>query len=154
MKKIVNYVTKHQLIVSMMFLMLAVLTGGTGYCLAADVPVADPNPAAPDPASPDVNNMGDSTGKGAGQNLPGTQGSATQIREGGLADDEYDPDVVKYNAPKFVLLNLARTVAVQRTVKGYEIDHFRIGEADPVAHAGQGDCEVHRDGGLADAALS
>ena len=132
MKKIVNFVRKHQLIVSMMFLMIAVLTGGTGYSFAADMPVTEPDPAHPDPANPNVNNMGDATGKGAGQNLPGTQASGTQIREGGLADEEYDPDVVKYNAPKFVLLNLARTVAVQRNVKGYEIEHPRIGEAELV----------------------
>ena len=132
MKKIQNFMTKHQLLISLVFVMIAVLTGGSGICLAADTPVVDPDPANPDPANPEVNNMGDSTGKGAGQNLPGTQGSGTQIREGGLADDEYDPDVVKYNAPKFVLLNLARTVAVQRKVKGYEIQHPRIGEAELV----------------------
>lgn len=132
MKKIQNFMTKHQLLISLVFVMIAVLTGGSGICLAADTPVVDPDPANPDPANPEVNNMGDSTGKGAGQSLPGTQGSGTQIREGGLADDEYDPDVVKYNAPKFVLLNLARTVAVQRKVKGYEIQHPRIGEAELV----------------------
>lgn len=132
MKKIQNFMTKHQLLVSVTLLMIAVLTGGAGYSLAADVPVTDPDPGKPDPANPEVNNMGDPTGKGAGQNLPGTQGSGAQIREGGLADDEYDPDVVRYNAPKFVLLNLARTVAVQRKVKGYEIQHPRIGEAELV----------------------
>lgn len=132
MKKFKNCLTKHQVLISLTLLLIAVLTGGMGISLAADVPVSDPNPANPDPASPDVNNMGDPTGQGAGQNLPGTQGSGTQIREGGLADDEYDPDVVRYNAPKFVLLNLARTVAVQRKVKGYEIQHPRIGEAELV----------------------
>lgn len=132
MKKIQNFMTKHQLLISLVFVMIAVLTGGSGISLAADTPVVDPDPANPDPANPEVNNMGDSTGKGAGQSLPGTQASGTQIREGGLADDEYDPDVVKYNAPKFVLLNLARTVAVQRKVKGYEIQHPRIGEAELV----------------------
>lgn len=132
MKTISNYVNKHGLLISLMFLMVAVLTGAPGICFAADVPVVDPDPAHPDPADPSVNNMGDSTGKGAGQNLPGTQASGTQIREGGLADDEYDPDIVKYNAPKYVLLNLARTVAVQRKVNGYEIQHPRIGEAELV----------------------
>ena len=116
MKKISNFMTKHGLLISLMFLMVAVLTGAPH----------------PDPANPTVNNMGDSTGEGAGQNLPGTQASATQMREGGLADDEYDPDIVKYNAPKYVLLNLARTVAVQRKVNGYEIQHPRIGEAELV----------------------
>lgn len=132
MKKIQYFLAKHQLVISLMFVMIAVLTGGSGICLAADTPVTDPDPANPDPANPETNNMGDPTGKGAGQDLPGTQGSGTQIREGGLADEEFDPDVVKYNAPKYVLLNFARTVAVQRKVKGYEIDHPRIGEAELV----------------------
>lgn len=137
MKKIQNFLTKHGLLVSLLLMAMAVLSGGTGICLAAaeaggEPPVADPANPSTDPVNPDVNNMGDSTGEGAGQNLPGTQASGTQIRRGGLADEEYDPDVVKYNAPKYVLLNLARTVAVQRSVKGYEISHPRIGEAELV----------------------
>ena len=137
MKKIQNFVEKHSLIISLLFVLVSVLTGGAGICLAAaeaggEPPVGDPANPSTDPVNPEMNNMGDPTGEGAGQNLPGTQGSGTQIRRGGLADEEYDPDVVKYNAPKYVLLNLARTVAVQRKVTGYEISHPRIGEAELV----------------------
>ena len=137
MKKIQNFVERHGLLISLLFVVISVLTGGSGICLAAaeaggEPPVADPANPSTDPVNPETNNMGDPTGNGAGQNLPGTQGSGTQIRRGGLADEEYDPDVVKYNAPKYVLLNLARTVAVQRSVKGYEISHPRIGEAELV----------------------
>ena len=132
MKKIQNFLNKHKLAISLLLVVMTVLTGGAGVSFAVDAPVTDPDPANPDPVDPTVNNMADPTGDGAGQNLPGTQGSATQMRRGGLADEEYDPDVVKYNAAKYVLLNFARTVAVQRSVKGYEIDHFRIGEADLV----------------------
>lgn len=137
MKKIQNFVTKHGLLVSLMLVMIAVLTGGSGFCMAAaeaggEPPVGDPANPSTDPVNPETNNMGDATGQGAGQNLPSTQASGTQVRRGGLADEEYDPDVVKYNAPKYVLLNLARTVAVQRSVKGYEISHPRIGEAELV----------------------
>lgn len=130
MRKIQNFVEKHGLLVSLVLMIVAVLTGGSGICLADGAAVVDPDPSNPDPVDPDVNDLGDPTGEGAGQGLPGTQGSATQMRRGDLAADEYDPDVVKYNAAKYVLLNFARTVAVQRTVKGYEIEHFRIGEAD------------------------
>lgn len=132
MRKIQNFFEKHGLLVSLVLMMVAVLTGGSGICLADGAAVVDPDPANPDPVNPEVNNMGDPTGEGAGQNLPGTQASGTQVRRGDLAEDEYDPDVVKYNAPKYVLLNFARTVAVQRTVKGYEIKHPRIGEAELV----------------------
>ena len=130
MKKIQNFLEKHGLLVSLLLTVIAVVSGGAGVSLAEGAAVVDPDPANPDPVSPDVNDLGDPTGEGAGQDLTGTQGSATQLRRGDLAEEEYDPDVVKYNAAKYVLLNLARTVAVQRTVKGYEIDHFRIGEAD------------------------
>lgn len=130
MKKIQNFLEKHGLLVSLLLTVIAVVSGGAGFSLAEGAAVVDPDPANPDPVSPDVNDLGDPTGEGAGQDLTGTQGSATQLRRGDLAEEEYDPDVVKYNAAKYVLLNLARTVAVQRTVKGYEIDHFRIGEAD------------------------
>lgn len=129
MKKTFEFLYQHRLIVSLLLMVVTVMTGGVGVCMA-DAAVVDPDPANPDPVDPTENNMADPTGNGAGQNLPGTQGSATQMRRGGLAQEEYDPDVVKYNAAKYVLLNLARTVAVQRPVKGYEIDHFRIGEAD------------------------
>lgn len=130
MKRFVSFWKKHSMLVSLLLLMIAVLTGGSGVMLAEGAAVSDPDKANPDPVDPNVNDLGDPTGKGAGQNLPGTQGSATQMRRGDLAADEYDPDVVKYNAPKYVLLNLARTVAVQRSVKGYEIEHFRIGKAN------------------------
>lgn len=132
MRKIQNFIEKHGLLVSLVLMMVAVLTGGSGICLADGAAVVDPDPTNPDPVNPEVNNMGDPTGEGAGQTLPGTQASGTQMRRGDLAEDEYDPDVVKYNAPKYVLLNFARTVAVQRTVKGYEIKHPRIGEAELV----------------------
>lgn len=129
MKKIQNFVERHGLMISLLFVVISVLTGGSGICLAEGAPVVDPEPPA-DPVNPETNDLQDPTGKGAGQDLTGTQGSATQLERGGLTDTEYDPDVVKYNAPKYVLLNLARTVAVQRSVKGSEIDHFRIGEAN------------------------
>ena len=129
MKNFVRLLKKQNILCSLLLMMIAVMTGGAGVCFA-EAAVSDPDPANPDPVNPETNDMGDSTGNGAGQNLPGTQGSATQMRRGDLAADEYDPDVVKYNAPKYVLLNLARTVAVQRSVKGYEIEHFRIGKAN------------------------
>lgn len=129
MKKIANFLEKHGLLISLLFVVISVLTGGAGICLAEGAPVVDTDPSTPDPVNPQVNNMASPDGNGAGQELPGTQGSATQMHRGDLAADEYDPDVVKYNAPKYVLLNLARTVAVQRPVKGYEIQHFRIGES-------------------------
>ena len=47
-------------------------------------PWTDPNPKRPDPVDASKSDMLPS-GRHAGQNLPGTQGSATQLRRGGLA---------------------------------------------------------------------
>lgn len=120
-----------RLFVSLCLLMMAILTGGTGLCLA-DAAVVEPDPANPDPVNPDTNNMKSPDGNGAGQSLPGTQASATQLRRAKLVEDQYDPDIVEFEADDYVLLNHAQTIAMQRNVGGhdYEITDFRIGEED------------------------
>jgi hypothetical protein len=86
MRKIQNFIEKHGLLVSLVLMIVAVLTGGSGICLADGAAVVDPDPTNPDPVNPEVNDMGDPTGEGAGQTLPGTQASGTQIRRGDLAE--------------------------------------------------------------------
>lgn len=46
-------------------------------------PVSDPTPGHGDPADPTVSNM-QPYGRNAGQHLPGTQASGTQLRRGGM----------------------------------------------------------------------
>ena len=132
MKKLVAFIKKHQLMLSLMFVVMAVLTGGAGVCLAEGAAVGDPDPANPDPVNPETNNLKSPDGNGAGQSLPGTQASATQLRRAKLLEDQYDPDIVEFEADDYVLLNHAQTIAMQRTVGGhdYEITDFRIGEED------------------------
>ena len=131
MKKFISFVEKHGLLVSLLFVMISVLTGGAGVSLAEGA-VGDPDPNAPDPVDPNVNNLKSPDGNGAGQSLPGTQASATQLRRAKLVEDQYDPDIVEFEADNYVLLNHAQTIAQQRTVGGhdYEISHFQIGEED------------------------
>lgn len=131
MKKIINFVEKHGLLISLLFVMISVISGGTGFCMA-EGGVVDPDPANPDPVNPDTNNMKSPDGKGAGQSLTGTQASATQLRRAKLIEDQYDPDIVEFEADDYVLLNHAQTIAQQRNVGGhdYEITDFRIGEED------------------------
>lgn len=115
-------------LVSMALFLLAVLTG-SGVAMA-EVPVV-PDPDNPvDPVNPDVNDLPSPDGQGAGQDLSGTQASATQLKEGDLAQPDYDEDVIRFRCHKFVLLNRARTVAQQRTCRDYETIHFNIGEED------------------------
>lgn len=116
------------LLVSVLLCMLAVVTGG-GMAMA-EVPTV-PDPANPvDPVDPAVDNLPNPDGNGAGQDLSGTQASATQLKEGDLAQPDYDEDVIHFRCHKFVLLNRARTVAQQRPCRDYETIHFRIGEED------------------------
>jgi len=48
-----------------------------------DCPVMDPNPRHPDPVDPNKSDLLP-VGRNAGQNLSGTQMSATQLRRGGM----------------------------------------------------------------------
>lgn len=130
MKKTISFLRKHGMVISLLFVLVSVLSGG-GLCLAEGA-VADPDPDAPDPVNPDVNDLMSPDGKGAGQSLPGTQASGTQLRRAKLVEDQYDPDIVEFEADNYVLLNHAQTIAQQRTVGGhdYEISHFQIGEED------------------------
>ena len=132
MKKIQNFVEKHGLLISLLLVVITVLTGGAGVCMAEGAAMVDPDPANPDPVNPDTNDMKSPDGNGAGQTLPGTQASATQLRRAKLIEDQYDPDIVEFEAADYVLLNHAQTIAQQRTVGGhdYEITDFRIGEED------------------------
>ena len=116
------------LLVSCILCMLAVLTGG-GMAMAEVPTVPDPNNPV-DPVDPKVDNLPNPDGTGAGQDLSGTQASATQLKEGDLAQPDYDEDVIHFRCHKFVLLNRARTVAQQRTCRDYETIHFRLGEED------------------------
>ena len=132
MKKIQNFVEKHGLLISLLLVVITVLTCGAGVCMAEGAAMVDPDPANPDPVNPDTNDMKSPDGNGAGQTLPGTQASATQLRRAKLIEDQYDPDIVEFEAADYVLLNHAQTIAQQRTVGGhdYEITDFRIGEED------------------------
>lgn len=131
MKKKINFLSKHNVIVTMCLLLLSVLFC-PGISLAEGAGVVEPDPANPDPVNPETNNLNSPDGNGAGQSLPGTQASATQLRRAKLIEDQYDPDIVEFEAADYVLLNHAQTIAQQRNVGGhdYEITDFRIGEED------------------------
>lgn len=127
MKKIINSLSKYQFVISCMLMMLAVLTGGAAMAVAEPISPGSAADSTPDPVNPETNDRETPDGEGGGQSLPGTQASATQLREGGLVMPEYDKEIVKFRADEYVLLNLARTEAAQRPKKGYEAPHFLIG---------------------------
>lgn len=82
---------------------------------------------AGDPAHPDANDRLAPGGNEYGQDLTGTQASATQVRKGGLADDEWDNELVQFRPWNAPLISLVRKVAKTYTVAGYERKHMRNG---------------------------
>lgn len=93
-------------IINMLLVLLAV-------CLGADAGMA----------------MADATGaindeKGNPTQLPDTPASATQIREGDLADPEIDSLIAKFRPYKWPLDTDIRLEAQQRKANGYEIEHY------------------------------
>ena len=97
MKKNVNFVA----VLRLMLFVLAVVCGGGAMAVGT---IENPNPdnmekADPasdhEPADPDVNDRKAPGGDMAGQDLTGTQASATQIREGGLEDDEREEKITQ-----------------------------------------------------------
>ena len=78
--------------------------------------------------------MADTTGavaddKGLNTDLTGTNGSATQIREGELADEEIDEYIAKFRPFLFPLDTDIRKMAKQHKVKSYEVEHYASGSS-------------------------
>ena len=64
---------------------------------------------------------------GIKSDLSGTAASATQIREGDLAEPEIDEYISKFRPYKFSLDTDMRKKAKQVKVKGYEVEHYASG---------------------------
>ena len=138
MKKISNYFSSGQFVFKMILMLLAVVTGG-GVLAMADT--AEPTTqigdeghepsskadAATEPVDPNVSDRLAPGGKVEGQDLTGTQGSATQIRKGGLAEEDWDSEVEKYRPFRTPLLQIIRKVTKSVPCNSYEKKHARVG---------------------------
>lgn len=82
---------------------------------------------AVDPAHPDGNDRQAPGGNVNGQDLTGTQASATQIVKGGLAEDEWDNEIVQFRPWNTPLLSVIRKVSKTYKTDGYVRKHMRIG---------------------------
>lgn len=80
-----------------------------------------------DPAHPDANDRVAPGGNRNGQDLTGTQASATQITKGGLAEDEWDNEIVKFRPWNTPLLSIIRHVSKTIKTDGYVRKHMRVG---------------------------
>lgn len=141
MEKIRSFIMKHATVVNMIMLLLAVVTGGG--VLMADATIGNEGGTVVsstdthDPVDASVGQGGDPNTETdgrvapgditAGQNLDGTQMSSTQAREGGLEDDEYDSDIVKFQPWRTPLLRIAREVTNRQNIQNWSIKHPRVG---------------------------
>ena len=130
--------TSAQFVFKMVLMLLAVVTGG-GVLAMADT--AEPTTqigdeghepsskadAATEPVDPNVSDRLAPGGRAEGQDLTGTQASATQIREGGLAEEDWDSEVEKYRPFRTPLLQIIRKVTKSVPCNSYEKKHARVG---------------------------
>ena len=63
----------------------------------------------------------------AGQELTGTQASATQMREGGLEDQEREDKITQIRPYKVPFLRILSRVAKTQSVTNYSVMHARVG---------------------------
>lgn len=138
MKKVINYFSSGQFICKMILMLLAVVTGGGVMAVAEDVEPTtqigdeghEPSSkadAATEPVDPNKSDLLAPGGKAEGQDLTGTQASATQIRKGGLAEEDWESEVEKYRPFKTPLLQIIRKITKTVPCNGYEKKHARVG---------------------------
>jgi hypothetical protein len=111
----------------------AVLSGGAVMAVGTienpatdDMLKADPA-ADHEPVDPEANDRVMPGGDAAGQDLTGTQASATQIREGGLEDQEREEKITQIRPYKVPFLRILSRVAKTQSVTNYSIMHARVG---------------------------
>ena len=155
MKKLINLFGKNLSVLSVLMFVLAVVSGGATMAVAitdegpdakagqtgapdagtarddaghaqSNSSTANTNLSA-DPAYPGANDRLAPGGGKVGQDLTGTQASATQIVKGGLAEDEWDNEIVKFRPWNTPLLSLVRKVSKTYKTDGYVRKHMRIG---------------------------
>lgn len=132
MKQIISFLkNKKFLVFNLLCLVMAVATGGAYAMALSDTgeggKVAGADPDENDMQAPGVDAQGEMNM--AGQDLHGTAASATQLRGGGLADDEYDEIISKFRPFQFPLDTDIRRQASQKKVKGYEVKHIQSGSS-------------------------
>ena len=131
MKQILNFIKdKKFLVFNLLCLVMAVVTGGAYAMAIAEVDggaIADADENINDMQAPGVDSEGNVNK--AGQDLQGTAASASQLRGGGIAEDEYDEIIAKFRPFLFPLDTDIRKQAQQKKVKGYEVKHVQSGSS-------------------------
>lgn len=138
MKRLINF-SSCQVVFKMLLMLLAVVFGGGVLAMAdgAEPPVtpigdegnnvSSKEDANTEPVDPNKSDRLAPGGNTEGQDLTGTQGSATQIRKGGLAEEDWEAEVEKYRPFKTPLLQIIRKITKVVNCTGYEKKHARVG---------------------------
>lgn len=138
MRNIKNYISMNR-VINFLLLMLAVFTGG--FSMAATIGEEGNTPLGSDeqgdPVNPDTGKNGNPDeepsgrlapgDKTAGQDLDGSQASSTQLRDGGLEEEEWDQELVKFQPYRNPLLTVIRKVTRKQNVQNWSINHPRVG---------------------------
>lgn len=138
MKKVINYFSNYQFVFKAILMLLAIVTGGGVLAIAdGEEPTtkigdegnapSSKEEAATEPVNPETSDRLAPGGKTEGQDLTGTQGSATQVRKGGLAEEDWESEVEKYRPFKTPLLQIIRKITKTVPCNGYEKKHARVG---------------------------
>ena len=112
--------------ISCLLFALSIVFGADAAMAAASVTATDPK-SSTESAGPVLTNAGTGAipdSKGMETDLTGTVASATQLREGGLADPEIDEYISKFRPYMFAADTDMRKMAKQRKVTGYEVEHY------------------------------
>lgn len=138
MKQIVGKLKSGKFLAWLTLTLLAVVTGGTSAMAMADnvapqigdegnSPASKTEVEEHEPVDPNVSDRKSPGGKMDGQGLDGTQASSTQLNEGGMIDDEWDTNIVKFYPYRTPLLSIARQVSTKVNIKNWTAKHMRVG---------------------------
>lgn len=138
MKKVINQICSVKSVVWLVCMICAVLTGGTALLAVGDNvspqvgnegvdPASAADVAAGEPVEAGKSDLNSPGGRQDGQDLTGSQASSTQLEEGGMIEDEWDKEVVKFYPYKTPLLSIARQVSKKVTIKNWKHKHMRVG---------------------------
>lgn len=138
LKKVFKQICSVKTVVWLVCMICAVLTGGTTLLavaanLSPQVGGEGPSPATTDnvtdnePVEAGKSDLKSPGGHQDGQDLTGSQASSSQLLEGGLIDDEWDQEVVKFYPYKTPLLSIARQISKKVTIKNWTHKHMRVG---------------------------
>lgn len=123
---------------SLLLFVLAVVSGGGAMAAADDLVAPQIGDEGGTPATaedvekrevvdPDVSDRQLPGGEASGQNLTGTQASATQMREGGLEEEEREETLTQLKPYRVPFMRLLSRVAKERKVTNYVVKHARVG---------------------------